>query len=347
MGLACQVMDPARLAQRFRALRRRGGGRRLAALRAGLRAGRGDAAAAGARRARRRRRRRWSSSPPSTTSCCASPTTSSPPTTRRSAARARRTRRSAPRWPRFCAAREAQLAATLATRRTQTNEVARCAGLLPAFAAVAGGRPLAQIEIGASAGLNGLWDHYAYEYAGRRRGGCRVAAADRLRAARRRRAAARPAAGGVARRHRPLPLRPPRPRRRPLAARLPVAGPAGAARALRGGAGGRARARAGRRPPRRRARAPPGRDRVGAGRRARVRVPHRRRSPTSRASRSPRCARCSASVDRDVAWVGGEAPGILVGEPLALGAPLGFAVSAGRPGAARAGRPAWGTTAAG
>ena len=89
------------------------------------------------------------------------------PTTRRSAARGRRTRGSAPRWPASSTAREAQLAATLATRRTQTNEVARCAGLLPAFAAVAGGRPLAQIEIGASAGLNGLWDHYGYEYAGR------------------------------------------------------------------------------------------------------------------------------------------------------------------------------------
>ena len=71
-----------------------------------------------------------------------------------------------PALERFCAAREERLAHTLATRRTQTNETARCAGLLPAFAAVAGGRPLAQIEIGASAGLNGLWDHYAYDYAG-------------------------------------------------------------------------------------------------------------------------------------------------------------------------------------
>jgi hypothetical protein len=71
---------------------------------------------------------------------------------------------------RFCATREPRLARTLATRRTQTNETARCAGLLPAFASVAGGRPLAQIEIGASAGLNLLWDHYAYEYGERRAG---------------------------------------------------------------------------------------------------------------------------------------------------------------------------------
>jgi hypothetical protein len=67
----------------------------------------------------------------------------------------------------FCADREEALAATLAFRRTQTNEVARCGCLLPAFAAVAGGRPLALIEIGASAGLNLLWDHYAYDYGGR------------------------------------------------------------------------------------------------------------------------------------------------------------------------------------
>ncbi len=71
---------------------------------------------------------------------------------------------------RFCADRAEALAATLAVRRTQTNETARCAGLLPAFAALPGGRPLALIEIGASAGLNLLWDRYAYDYGGRRAG---------------------------------------------------------------------------------------------------------------------------------------------------------------------------------
>jgi hypothetical protein len=71
---------------------------------------------------------------------------------------------------RFCEARRSQLEATLATRHTQTNETARCSALLPAFASVADGRPLAQIEIGASAGLNGLWDHYAYDYDGRAAG---------------------------------------------------------------------------------------------------------------------------------------------------------------------------------
>ena len=46
----------------------------------------------------------------------------------------------------------------------QTNEVARCAVLLGGFLAIAGqtGRPLALLEIGASAGLNLHWDGYAY-----------------------------------------------------------------------------------------------------------------------------------------------------------------------------------------
>src|SRR4051812_3999588 len=75
-----------------------------------------------------------------------------------------------PALVRFCEARAERLEATFATRHTQTNEVARCAALLPAFAAVFDGRPLAQIEIGASAGLNGLWDRYAYDYGGQRAG---------------------------------------------------------------------------------------------------------------------------------------------------------------------------------
>jgi hypothetical protein len=50
-------------------------------------------------------------------------------------------------------------------RRTQTNEPARCATLLPALARVPG--PLALIEVGASAGLALLFDRYSYDYAGR------------------------------------------------------------------------------------------------------------------------------------------------------------------------------------
>src|SRR5829696_4036591 len=70
----------------------------------------------------------------------------------------------------FCAVRADRLEATLATRSTQTNETGRCSGLLPAFAAVADGRPLALIEVGASAGLNLRWDRYAYDYGSRRAG---------------------------------------------------------------------------------------------------------------------------------------------------------------------------------
>lgn len=62
--------------------------------------------------------------------------------------------------------REAMLV-LLRTRLTQTNEPRRCAYLLPAFATAAaagGGRPLALLEIGPSAGLNMLWDRYRYTY---------------------------------------------------------------------------------------------------------------------------------------------------------------------------------------
>lgn len=53
----------------------------------------------------------------------------------------------------------------LLDRTVQTNEVGRCAALLPGFLTVAGraGLPLRTLEIGASAGLNLRWDHYRYE----------------------------------------------------------------------------------------------------------------------------------------------------------------------------------------
>jgi hypothetical protein len=52
----------------------------------------------------------------------------------------------------------------LEARRTQTNEVARCATLLPLLAGLRG--PLALLEVGASAGLCLLPDRYAYNYRG-------------------------------------------------------------------------------------------------------------------------------------------------------------------------------------
>ncbi|XAS63648.1 DUF2332 domain-containing protein [Pseudarthrobacter sp. So.54] len=52
------------------------------------------------------------------------------------------------------------------SRATQTNEAGRCATLLPSLARIAndGGRPLALIEVGASAGLALFPDRYGYEY---------------------------------------------------------------------------------------------------------------------------------------------------------------------------------------
>lgn len=52
--------------------------------------------------------------------------------------------------------------ATVMARSTQTNEVARCATLLPVLAAVPG--PLALVEVGASAGLCLYPDRYSYRY---------------------------------------------------------------------------------------------------------------------------------------------------------------------------------------
>jgi Uncharacterized protein conserved in bacteria (DUF2332) len=63
----------------------------------------------------------------------------------------------------------AELTQVIMTRRTQTNEPARCAVLLPALAQLP--QPLALIEAGASAGLNLLLDRYSYDYSGYRLAG--------------------------------------------------------------------------------------------------------------------------------------------------------------------------------
>jgi hypothetical protein len=62
--------------------------------------------------------------------------------------------------------RPGELADVIRARRTQTNEAARCAVLLPALALLP--PPLALVEVGAAAGLTLLPDVYSYDYDGYR-----------------------------------------------------------------------------------------------------------------------------------------------------------------------------------
>ncbi len=74
----------------------------------------------------------------------------------------------------FCRQYRAELERLLPTRLVQTNEVRRCALLLPALTLAAregGGAPLALVALGASAGLNLLIDKYGYDYGEGRRCG--------------------------------------------------------------------------------------------------------------------------------------------------------------------------------
>jgi len=67
----------------------------------------------------------------------------------------------------FCLAHTEELRTLLPSAVLQTNEVTRCANLLPAFELVSrrvSRQPLALIEVGASAGLNLNWDRYRYRY---------------------------------------------------------------------------------------------------------------------------------------------------------------------------------------
>jgi hypothetical protein len=72
-----------------------------------------------------------------------------------------------PAFRAFCRDYRDALLDLVSTGLVQTNEPRRCTVLLPAFATVArlaGGRSLALIEVGASAGLNLLFDRYGYDY---------------------------------------------------------------------------------------------------------------------------------------------------------------------------------------
>jgi hypothetical protein len=84
-------------------------------------------------------------------------------------------------WPAFkdfCKRYETEIVGMVSTRRVQTNEVGRCGLLLPAFALASGGRPVHIIEVGASAGLNLIFDAYRYEYTRDGRTACTCGSAD-------------------------------------------------------------------------------------------------------------------------------------------------------------------------
>ncbi|MHB8319481.1 MAG: DUF2332 domain-containing protein [Acidimicrobiales bacterium] len=68
----------------------------------------------------------------------------------------------------FCKEHENEIATLLATRATQTNEIGRCAGILPALEVVTNDHvmPLSLVDLGSSAGLNLLFDHYGYNFGG-------------------------------------------------------------------------------------------------------------------------------------------------------------------------------------
>jgi len=69
----------------------------------------------------------------------------------------------------FCLAHANAIRNIVATRRVQTNEVRRCAALVPGFSSAAdalGADRAAFVEIGASAGLNLQWDRYRCAYDG-------------------------------------------------------------------------------------------------------------------------------------------------------------------------------------
>jgi hypothetical protein len=79
----------------------------------------------------------------------------------------------------FCRIHRAELERLIATRSTQTNEVGRCSSLLPGLCHIAAQysreEPLSLLDLGTSAGLNLLFDDYAYTYRAATDGALRTA----------------------------------------------------------------------------------------------------------------------------------------------------------------------------
>lgn len=83
-----------------------------------------------------------------------------------------------PAFRAFCLTQWDAIAAIERSRLVQTAHARRCALLLPAFELASRAfdrRPLALIEVGASAGLNLIWDRYGYSYGDGRGAGRRDA----------------------------------------------------------------------------------------------------------------------------------------------------------------------------
>lgn len=82
----------------------------------------------------------------------------------------------------FCHTHRRELAELIVTRTTQTNEVGRCTALLPGLCHVAAlyewETPLSVLDLGTSAGLNLLFDEYAYTYRAADGNGTRRAGAE-------------------------------------------------------------------------------------------------------------------------------------------------------------------------
>ena len=153
-----------------------------------------------------------------------------------------------PAFRAFCHANADELAELLATRSTQTNEIGRCALLLPVFGLLAAEvGDIAHLDVGTSAGLNLLLDRYEYAYEpGGEVGGPSPV---RLECGTRGPVPVPPAMPPIVQRLRARPVagRRPRPRPATLAGSLRLAGPDRPLRAAAGGARARRR-RAARRP---------------------------------------------------------------------------------------------------